>query len=54
MKKIEFEDFIALSLEEQSLEELLEQFDLSPFEVMWILYNQGQLDDEVIESIKEC
>ncbi len=50
MKKIDIEDFITQSLEEESFEDILEVFDLTPSEVFWILYQEGMIDDLVLES----
>lgn len=44
------EDFIALALTEQSFEDILERFDLTPAEVFITLYNLGLIDDEILES----
>lgn len=50
MKKNEIEDIVSLELEEKTFEDILEDFDLTPQEVMWLLYNQGLIDDEILEG----
>ena len=54
MKKTDLEDYVAYELENKSLEELLEIYDLSPFEVFWNLYQNGLIDEELLEATKEC
>ena len=49
MNKIKFYDMVNLELENKSLEEFLEDFDLTPDEILWFLYTSGLLDDEVLE-----
>lgn len=50
MKKTEIEDFISLELEEKTFETVLEDYDLTPVEVFWLLYQNGLISDEVLES----
>lgn len=50
MKKNEIEDFMALELENRSLEDILEDYDLTPSEVFWKLYQSGLIDDEILEG----
>lgn len=50
MKKNELEDFVALELEERSFEDVLADYDLSPHEVFVLLYNNGLIDDEILEG----
>lgn len=50
MKKNDLLDFLALELEERSFEEILEDYDLSPYEVFQMLYQNGMLDDEILEA----
>ncbi len=50
MKKKQIEDFVSIQLKEKTFEDLLEDFDLTPEQVFWILYSNGQIDDEVLES----
>lgn len=38
-------------LEDSTLEEFFEQFDLTPFEVVECVYDAGLLDDEILESL---
>ena len=50
MNKKSIEDYIGIELEERSFEEILEDYDLSPFEVFWLLYQNGLIDDEILET----
>ena len=45
----QLERIIASQLEDQTLEEFLEEFDLTPLDVVVILYEEGMLDDELLE-----
>jgi hypothetical protein len=54
MKKTDLEDYVASELENKSFEELLEAYDLSPYEVFWFLYRNGLIDEELLEATKEC
>jgi 3-oxoacyl-[acyl-carrier-protein] synthase III len=49
MNKRELEDFVTLELQEKSFEDVLESFDLTPQEVFVLLYNNGMIDDEILE-----
>jgi hypothetical protein len=49
MNKKSIEDYIGLELTEKSFEDVLEIYDLSPFEVFWLLYQNGLIDDEILE-----
>lgn len=44
------EDIMEEALEESSFEEILEIFDLTPTEVMVLLYNQGMIDPYLFEE----
>lgn len=50
MNKKELQDYISLALEDNSFEEILEAFDLDPSEVFVMLYNNGMIDDLILES----
>lgn len=50
MTKTEIEDFVSKELEERDLETILEDYDLTPTEVFWLLYQQGLIDDEILEA----
>lgn len=50
MKKNEIEDFLALELENRTLEEVLEDYDITPSEIFWLAYNSGLIDDEILEG----
>jgi hypothetical protein len=54
MKKNELEDIISNLLEDNSFEDVLEKFDLTPTEVFVLLYNQGLIDEEVLKSINDA
>ena len=45
----QLEKVITTQLEDQTLEEFLEEFDLSPLDVVILLYEEGMLDDELLE-----
>lgn len=51
MNKTQIEDVISYELRDRSLEDILEDFDLSPTDAFWALYNQGLIDDEVLEGL---
>lgn len=51
MNKTQIEDLVSYELQDRTLEEILEDFDLSPTDVFWSLYNQGLIDDEILESL---
>jgi hypothetical protein len=50
MTKNDLEDFLALELEERSFEDILADYDLSPSEVFVLLYDNGLIDDEILEG----
>lgn len=50
-KKIE--DAISIELETRSFEEILEDFDLTPQEVFWRLFQAGIIDQELLENMYE-
>lgn len=45
----QLEKVIKDQLEDQTLEEFLEEFDLTPLDVVVILYEEGMLDEELLE-----
>jgi hypothetical protein len=45
----QLERIIIDQLEDKTLEEFLEEFDLTPLDVVVILYDEGMLDDELLE-----
>jgi len=47
--KTDLEDIFSEALEEKSLEDILEDFDVTPLEVLMILYEHGHIDDEILE-----
>jgi hypothetical protein len=53
MKKNKIEDFITLALESEHFEDLLEKFDLTPQEVFTILYDNGHIDEDVLETLSD-
>lgn len=50
LKKM-IEDAVELALEEMTLEEFLEQFDISPIEAVECLFSNGLIDQELMERI---
>lgn len=48
--KNEIEDMFSRALEEYDLEDILDQLDLTPVEVLVFLYRNGMLDEDVIEE----
>lgn len=50
MRKTEIEDFLSNELEEKDFEAILEDYDLTPTEVFWLLYQQGLIDEEILEG----
>jgi len=51
-KKI-IEDAVSRQLEDRSFEEILEDFDLTPQEVFWRLFQSGMIDQELLENMYE-
>lgn len=49
MNKTQIVDIVSSELENKTFEELLEDFDLTPEEVFWFLYQSGLVDDEILE-----
>lgn len=49
MNKRQIEDVVSSELEKRTFEELLEDFDLTPEEVFFFLYQSGLIDDEILE-----
>lgn len=45
----QLERITVTELEDKTLEEFLEEFDLTPLDVIVILYEEGMLDDELLE-----
>jgi uncharacterized protein (DUF433 family) len=45
------EDVISRQLEDRTFEEVLEDFDLTPEEVFWVLFTNGLIDQELFGSI---
>jgi len=54
MTRQQLEDFIETQLEENDFEDVLSQFDLSPSEVFFLLYNYGHIDDSTLEELLEA
>lgn len=48
---LDLEDRIAAYLEENSLESLLEQLNISPLEAITLLFEDGQIDEEILERL---
>lgn len=51
MKVTKLERIVDYNLEQYSLEEFLEFFDLTPLDVIVTCYDQGLIDDEILESM---
>lgn len=51
MNPKQLERILKDQLEDYTLEEFFEQFDLTPFEVVEVIYDAGLLDDEILESM---
>lgn len=51
MNKTQIEDLVSFELQDRTLEEILEDFDLSATDAFWALYNQGLIDDEILDSL---
>lgn len=45
------EDVVNRQLEDTTLEEMLEDFDLTPTEVFWILIKLGHIDMELFDNL---
>jgi len=45
------EDVVNRQLEDNTLEEMLEDFDLTPTEVFWILIKLGHIDMELFDNL---
>lgn len=48
---LDLEDRLAKHLEENSLESLLEQINLDPLEVILILFEEGHIDEDLLERL---
>lgn len=51
MTKNELEDWLAIELEERDFTDILEDFDLDPYTVLWNLFSQGLVDEEIIKAV---
>jgi uncharacterized protein (DUF433 family) len=51
LNKNQIEDAISTELQNRPFEEILEDFDLTPTDVMWALYCQGLIDDELLDTL---
>lgn len=51
--KKKIENTISKALETESFEEILENFDLTPEQVFWRLFQQGYIDVELLGSLYE-
>jgi uncharacterized protein (DUF433 family) len=50
MNQIKREKVLEDYLEDNSFEDFLEMFDLTPSEVLQVLYTEGMIDDEILEA----
>ncbi len=53
MMKTEIEDFILNELQERSMEEILEFFDIDPLDVFTMLFDQGLIDEELFDRVRQ-
>ena len=51
MNKTQIEDFLSDELQERPFEEILEDFDITPSDAFIALYNQGLIDDEILDKL---
>lgn len=49
MMKTSIEDWLERELEKKDFETILEDFDLDPYTVFWLLFQNGLIDEELIE-----
>ena len=52
MNKKQIEDFVEEYLEDDDLEDLLEEFDISPSDAFWELYQNGLIDDDLLSGLR--
>jgi hypothetical protein len=52
MNKKQIEDFVEEYLEDADLEDLLEEFDISPSDAFWELYQNGLIDDDLLNGLR--
>lgn len=50
LTKRTIEDYVSNELEDKTFDELLEEYDLSPGEVFWLLFTQGQIDEVILTA----
>lgn len=48
--KTKIEDAITRKLDSNSFEDILEDFDMTPQEVFWIIFKLGYIDMEILEN----
>lgn len=51
MNRKQLEELLNDQLEESTLEEFFEQFDLTPLDVVSVVYDAGQMDDVLLEKM---
>lgn len=51
MNRKQLEVLLNDQLEQYTLEEFFEQFDLTPLDVVEVVYDAGQMDDEILEGM---
>lgn len=49
MNNEQLEKVLNTYLEDKSLEEFFEEFNLTPLEIVEVIYDEGLLDDEILE-----
>ena len=50
MKKRQIEKTFTNQLEDKTLEEILEDFDITPVEALMLLFDSGMIDEELLEK----
>lgn len=50
MNKKQIENLLTSALDDRTFESILEMFDLTPQEVFVFLYDNGLIDDDILES----
>lgn len=51
MNDTDIEEFVQLMLEDETFEELIERFDVTPFEAFMCIFNNGLIDPESLEEL---
>lgn len=51
--KKKIEDVVSKQMEDRNFEDILEDFDLTPEEVFWKMFQLGYIDQELLENMYE-